>query len=71
MKKINYLIVSFLLFSFNLPHVAICQKNDDLSRLDTTAFKGRAFLNKANFLKQLVEQYRNVEKVKTEHQSIN
>ncbi|MGX7689382.1 T9SS type A sorting domain-containing protein [Flectobacillus roseus] len=60
-KKI-YLFILLLTFSI-VSYISTAQKKEnDLDRLDTTAFAGRAFLNKANFLKSLYAQFRNVEK---------
>ena len=60
-----YATMTFILFLL-LQFDSFAQNDKDtkeaLSKLDTSAFKGKAFLNKAFFLKSLIEPFRSKEK---------
>ena len=51
-------LLVILLLSFNSFAQSDKDLKDALSKLDTTAFKGKAFLNKAFFIKSLIAPFR-------------
>lgn len=60
--SIKFFII--LLFSFNSFAQSSKDLKDAMSKLDTTAFKGKALLNKAIFVKSLIEPLQKKEKSK-------